>query len=208
LAPPGEQISEQLVLKEDQVFITTNSMGDIPLGQSLGLYYSDTRYLSLYTLLIEGKEPVLLSASSEHNFMSNLQLTNPALGLENGMTILPNTISLRRNRLMRDGMRERVGLFNYNPFTVRLRLSIDLGADFRDMFDVRGFPRAGRGAIHEPRWERGVLTLPYTGLDRKERHTSISFDPLPTHLWTSPAPEHTVAEQHLGAIYPGKRRHY
>jgi glycogen debranching enzyme len=203
LASPGDQISEQLVLKEDQVFITTNSMGDIPLGQSLGLYYCDTRYLSLYTLLIEGKEPVLLSASSEHNFMANLQLTNPPIGLEDGTAILPNTISLRRNRLMRDGMRERIGLFNYNPLTVRLRLSIDLGADFRDMFDVRGFHRTGRGAIHEPRWEGGVLTLPYTGLDGKDRHTSISFDPLPDYLWLVPAPEHTVAEQHLSAIYPG-----
>src|SRR5207253_7409298 len=126
---------------------------------------------------IEGKEPVLLSSSSEHNFMANLQLTNPALGLENGYTILPNTISLRRNRLVQGGMLERIGLLNYNPFTVRLRLRIDLGADFRDMFDVRGFPRNERGAMHEPKWENDVLTLSYTGLDGRVRHTSVSFDP-------------------------------
>lgn len=203
MASPSEQVSEQLVLKEDQVFITSNSMGDIPLGQSLGLYYKDTRYLSCYTLLIEGKEPVLLSSSSEHNFVANLQLTNPPIGLEDGTAILPNTISLRRNRLMRNGMRERIGLFNYNPLPVRLRLGIDLGADFRDMFDVRGFPRNDRGTIHEPQWDDGVLTLLYTGLDGKERHTSISFDPLPTHFWTVPAPEQEVGEQSLGAIYPG-----
>src|SRR5213595_176059 len=97
-----EQISDQLVLKEDQIFITTDTMGDMPTGGSLGLYYNDTRYLSLYSLSIEGKQPVLLSSSSEHNFMANMQLTNPALGLENGYTILPNTISLRRNRLVQD----------------------------------------------------------------------------------------------------------
>ena len=45
---PNEQISEQLVLKEDQIFVTTNDRGDIPLGNSLGLYHKDTRYLSLY----------------------------------------------------------------------------------------------------------------------------------------------------------------
>src|SRR5918912_248851 len=137
----GEQVSDQLVLKEDQIFVTTDTMGDMPVGDSLGLYYNDTRYLSLYSLSIEGKQPVLLSSSSEHNFMANLQLTNPALGLENGYTILPNTISLRRNRLVQDGMRERIGLFNYNSFPVRLLLRIDMGADFRDMFDVRGFSR-------------------------------------------------------------------
>src|SRR5436305_6179467 len=109
LAFPSEQVSEQLVLKEDHMFVTTNTMGDMPPGGSLGLYYNDTRYLSVYNLTIEGKEPVILSSSSEHNFMANLQLTNPALGLENGSTILPNTISLRRNRLMENGMRERIG---------------------------------------------------------------------------------------------------
>jgi glycogen debranching enzyme len=202
LASPSEQVSEQLVLKEDQMFVTTNTMGDMPPGGSLGLYYSDTRYLSVYTLTIEGKQPVLLSASSEHNFMANLQLTNPALGLENGNMILPNTISLRRNRLVENGMRERVGLFNYNPFPVRLTLTIELGADFRDMFDVRGFPRNNRGTIHEPRWENDVLTLSYTGLDGKTRHTSISFDPSPGSVSILPASSQPV-EHRLDAIYPG-----
>lgn len=203
MAQPSEQVSEQLVLKEDQIFVTSNSMGDMPEGSSLGLYYKDTRYLSLYTLTIEGKEPVLLSASSEHNFMSNLQLTNPALGLEDGSAILQNTISLRRNRLIQGGMRERIGLFNYNPFPVRLRLRLNLAADFRDMFDIRGFPRNNRGAIDEPRWEGSVLTLSYVGLDHTDRHTSISFDPAPTHMWIEKAPEQPVTDHRLDAIYPG-----
>ena len=194
---------DQIVLKEEGVFATSNLKGDMPLGQSMGLYSNDTRYLSLYYLTVEGLEPILLSASSEQNFIANLQLTNPPLGLENGSTILPNTVSLRRNRLMQGGMRERIGLFNYNTFPVRLRLRIDMGADFRDMFDVRGFPRNGRGVIHDPSWEGEVLTLSYTGLDDKKRYTRISFDPLPTNMWMSPAPDKPVTEQHLGAIYPG-----
>jgi glycogen debranching enzyme len=201
--PSIEPLSEQLALKGDQIFVTTNTTGDIPVGGSLGLYHNDTRYLSLYTLTIEGKEPVLLSASSEHNFMANLQLTNPPIGLEDGTTILPNTISLRRNRLMNGGMRERIGLYNYNAFPVRLHLKIELGADFRDMFDVRGFPRNGRGVIHEPRWHDEVLSLSYTGLDRKDRHTTLSFDPFPEYYWITPAPQQPVSEHSLGAIYPG-----
>ena len=202
MAQPNEQVSEHIVLKEDQVFVTTNAMGDMPLGQSLGLYSRDTRYLSLYTLTLEGKEPVLLSSSSEHNFMANLQLTNPALGLENGYTILPNTISLRRNRLVQGGMLERIGLFNYNSFPVRLRLALDLGADFRDMFDIRGFPRNARGITHRPAWEQGVLTLGYTGLDNLDRHTSISFDPPPSYVNVEANPQQPI-EQRLEAIYPG-----
>jgi hypothetical protein len=41
LAAPNEQVSGQLVLKEDETFVTTNPEGDIPLGQSLGLCYRD-----------------------------------------------------------------------------------------------------------------------------------------------------------------------
>lgn len=199
----AEPLSEQIVLKEDQIFVTTNTLGDIPLGDSLGLYYNDTRYLSVYTLTIENKEPVLLSASSEHNFMANLQLTNPALGLQGGTTILPNTVSVRRNRLLCGGMRERIGLFSYNSFPIKVHMRIDMGADFRDMFDVRGFPRNQRGTMHEPRWENGVLVLSYIGLDGKERHTSVSFDPAPSRVWEEPAPTQTPTGQELGAIYPG-----
>ncbi len=192
------------MLKEEGVFATSNLRGDMPLGQSTGLYAHDTRYLSLYTLSLEGQEPVLLSASSEQNFIANLQLTNPALGLENGSTILPNSVSLRRNRLMHGGgLRERIGLFSYNSFPVRLRLQIDLGGDFRDMFDVRGFPRGERGMIHEPQWGNDVLSLSYTGLDHKVRYTRVSLDPLPSHSWITPAPERSEAGQHLSAIYPG-----
>ena len=191
------------MLKEEGVFATSNLRGDMPLGKSAGLYSNDTRYLSLYHLTVEGREPVLLSASSEQNFIANLQLTNPPLGLENGSAILPNSVSLRRNRLMRGGMRERIGLFSYNAFPVQLRLRIDMGADFRDMFDVRGFPRSRRGTIHDPWWENDVLTLSYTGLDGKERYTRISLDPLPTHSWISPAPDKPVGEQRLGSIHPG-----
>lgn len=195
---------DQLVLKEEGVFATSNLRGDMPLGQSTGLYAHDTRYLSLYYLTLEGREPVLLSASSEQNFVANLQLTNPPLGLENGSTILPNSVSLRRNRLMRDGsMRERIGLFSYNAFPVRLRLQIDLGADFRDMFDVRGFPRDERGSIYGPWWQNDVLTLAYRGLDNKERFTRVSFDPMPTRSWITPAPEKQERNQQLSTIFPG-----
>src|SRR5688500_12975575 len=134
--------------------------------------------------------------------MANIQLTNPALGLDGGQTILTNTLSLRRNRLLSGGMRERIGLYNYSSSSVSLRLRIDLGADFRDMFDIRGFPRNRRGTMHEPEMRDGLLTLRYSGLDGKERHTSISFDPSPTHFWVQP-PETQGQESTLGTIYPG-----
>lgn len=203
MPPANISVSDQIVLKEDRMFVTTDTCGDIHAGSSLGLYMNDTRYLSIYTLLIEGLEPVPLSSSSEHNFMANLQLTNPPLGLEDGTTVLPNSVSLRRNRLMQGGMRERIGLSSYNRFPLHLRLSLHIGADFRDMFDVRGFPREARGLIQEPRWDDGALLLSYTGLDGKERHTSVSFDPPPQHAWVAPAPEQRGSDAHLDAIYPG-----
>src|SRR5689334_3523683 len=89
-----------LVLKEGGIFIVTDDRGDMGPGQRLGLYYNDTRYLSIYSLKIAGLPPTLLSSSCEQNFMANLQFTNPTIELPDGETILPHTISIRRNRFV------------------------------------------------------------------------------------------------------------
>ena len=182
MSDPWASGMNKLVLRENEIFMVSDQAGDTAAGQTLGLYYHDTRYLSVYQLAINGQAPILLSSSCEQDFMANLQFTNPTLTQPAGRDVLPHTISLRRNRLVRDGLRERIGLMSYNREPVHLRLSLVLGADFRDMFDVRGYPRTARGQIHEPQWQDGVLTFSYTGLDKRDRCCRISFDPRPDRV--------------------------
>ena len=153
-----------------------------------GLYYRDTRHLSLFEMDISGTRLTLLSASGELNFMSNLQFANDTLLGPNAEIIAEaRTISIRRNRfLYGDGMHERLGLHNYNPHAVQISIRITFGSDFRDMFEVRGyFPDDSGVALGEM---KPIEILPdggrlgYRGSDGVERHTHITFDPHPVSV--------------------------
>lgn len=173
------------VLKEGQIFLVTDENGDIAAlnVEGQGLYYQDTRFLSVYELTVQGEKPQLLSSGGEHNFMTNLQLTNPPLALEDGTPVLPRSISIRRNRFIHDGLHERIGFFNYNTFPVALRVRLTLSSDFRDMFDVRGYKRRARyGEILPPQIDKSSIMLRYVGLDGVQRCTLVTFDSEPTTM--------------------------
>ena len=175
---------DKLVLREDDIFVVSDAAGDIREedGGGNGMYYHDTRYLSTLDITLNGDKLDILSSSSEQNFMANVQLANRTLHQENGQVILPHTISVRRNRFVKDGLHERVGLFNYNSDPVQVELAISFGGDFRDMFDVRGYGRPIRGKVLPPDAAKASVTLSYLGQDRDRRETRITFDVEPTRF--------------------------
>jgi glycogen debranching enzyme len=177
------------VLKEHQMFLVSDVNGDIAAhnvdGQ--GLYWRDTRFLSYYELSIEGGRPQLLSATGEHSFMTNLQFANVAFSTADGQDVPARSISIRRNRFLSGGLQERIGLFNYNRFSVSLRLVLSFGSDFRDMFDVRGYAkRSKHGDIDLPRREGRSVELRYAGLDGVSRSTLVRFDQDPFEVEIHP----------------------
>src|SRR5712691_9855673 len=183
-------VLERTVLKEGQIFLVADRAGDVKLLnlEGHGLYFRDTRHLSLFEMDISGTRLTLLSAAGELNFMSNLQFANDTLLGPSGEIIAePRTISIRRNRfLYGDGLHERLGLLNYNPHPVQLTVRITFGSDFRDMFEVRGyFPDDSGVALGEM---KPIEILPdgaqlgYRGSDGVERHTQVTFDPHPDSI--------------------------
>src|SRR5438105_516753 len=128
---------QQLVLKEGNIFLLSHESGDISGNIGLGLYYQDIRYLSLLILRVNGQEPPLLNFSGYRNFMGTLQLANDIFYLPDGKAVMPQTISMRRSRFIRDGLHERLGFANYNRFPVPISVTLSFGADFRDIFDIR-----------------------------------------------------------------------
>jgi glycogen debranching enzyme len=183
-------VLDRTVLKEGQIFLVADRAGDVrALNQEgHGLYYRDTRHLSLFEMDITGTRLTLLSASGELNFMSNLQFANDTLlGPSGSMIAEARTISIRRNRFLHDdGLHERLGLLNYNPHPVQLTVRFTFGSDFRDMFEVRGyFPDNDGVALGEMKpieiLPSGVL-LAYRGGDAVERRTRITFDPPPASV--------------------------
>src|SRR5437870_3091731 len=182
-------VLERTVLKEGEIFLVADRAGDVKTlnVEGHGLYYRDTRHLSLFEMDIPGTRLTLLSAAGELNFMSNLQFANDTLLGSSGEVVAePRTISIRRNRfLYNDGLHERLGLFNYNQHTVPLTIRFTFGSDFRDMFMVRGyFPDDGvaLGEILPLEMLPDGMLLGYAGSDRIERHTRISFYPPPDSI--------------------------
>jgi glycogen debranching enzyme len=178
-------VLDRIVLKEHQMFLVCDGNGDIAAHNvdGNGLYWHDTRFLSLLELTLNTGRPQLLSSSGEHNFMMTLQFANPAFQTPDGTDVRARSLSIRRNRFLHAALHERIGIFNYNPFPVALTLSLTFGSDFRDMFDIRGYARRSKhGAIDRPYVDGDDLVLGYVGLDGMRRETRISFDREPTHV--------------------------
>ncbi len=173
-----------LTIKEGEYFLYTYEDGEMRAGNQagLGLYYRDTRYLSVWETRIEGCRPMLLTASADEDYLSYIHLCNPDIE-EAGKVVVPqNSVNIRKTRLVQSGLRENIFIKNYHTRSVRFSLSIKLGADFSDIFEVRGMKRAGRGTLHNPQTRGNKLVFGYRGLDEMERSTLVEFTVKPHRM--------------------------
>ncbi|MDQ6773161.1 MAG: amylo-alpha-1,6-glucosidase [Candidatus Dormibacteraeota bacterium] len=176
-------LEDRVILKHNDVMVVTDRNGDIPAGNigGLGIYRSDTRFLSTYELRLNGERPILLNNSVDRAYMATFQLVNPKSPASEGeSSIPPQSISIRRSRFVHQGMHERLGLQNCNRFPVSLELELRFDADYLDIFEIRGYHRTAilgvREAAHPT--ESGLL-LGYRGRDDVHRTTEVVFQPLP-----------------------------
>ncbi len=172
-------------LKEDQLVLITEDDGSLPIGSAspLGLYYHDTQFLSGYRLRVNGREPLLLSSNTEQNYVATFQLMHsegPVLGAARHSS---QTLSIRRTRFLADGLRERVGILNANPTSVRIALELEFEATFRDMFVVRGYRDAVTpdSAVRVERREDG-LVFERVGRDGVRRTSDVALRPAPDRI--------------------------
>ena len=151
-------------------------MGDIH-GEGDGLFRRDTRVLSRYRLKIGDAAPSLLSAGvSADNVIFRVHATNRPLPELGGRTMPRGVIHIERARFLWDGrMLERVTLANYGGQRMVAPLRFEFAADFADIFEVRGYPRARRGRMRPPALDSHGVTLAYEGLDGVARACAITF---------------------------------
>jgi glycogen debranching enzyme len=168
-----------LATKEGDMFLYADQEGNFRGGElGMGLYYRDTRFLSHYDMKVGGMPPVLLSASAERAYMSYVDLTNPDLTDEFG-TIAAQTLNIRRTRIVRGRMFERIRFKNYNTEPVRFRVGFSFAADFADIFHVRGLTDQRTGTYFRPRLDGQVLTFAHLGEDNQFRRTRIDLGQVP-----------------------------
>ncbi|WP_089339607.1 amylo-alpha-1,6-glucosidase [Burkholderia singularis] len=173
----------QHVLKAGSAFVVGDALGDIT-GHDDGFFVDDMRVLSQWRLTFGGRAPSLLSgATSADNASFTAHLTNRPLPPLGGSETPEGVIHIERMRVLAGNvLHEALTLTNYGTADAEVPLSISFGADFLDMFEVRGTPRARRGVIAPPRIDAGGVQLRYDGLDGVSRSVCIGLSPAPARL--------------------------
>lgn len=174
-------------LKHGDTFAVFDHYGDAfsGAGSAEGLFHRDTRHLSHLLLTIDGARPILLSSTVRDDDATLVcDLTNPDIRDRAGATLaVHDMIHIRRSRFLYEGgCHERLVVQNFDVEPHRTTLSLSYGADFADLFEVRGHRRARRGETHAPVVETDGVRLAYTGLDDRRRETFLCFSPTPDRI--------------------------
>ena len=177
------------VLKHADMFAVCDGCGDMigrverthaTIGPD-GLFQDDTRILSRWELRLAGEQAVLLGSHvSRDNVLLVVDLTNPPLTDARGRVVKEGTLHVRRSRFLWDRrMYEEIRVHNYGTRPMCLPLEVHIGADFRDVFEVRGAVRDSRGEPLADRAAGGMVELAYRGRDGLTRAVSIAASPPP-----------------------------
>lgn len=148
-----------------------------------GLYETGTRFLSRYELTIDNRRPSLLSSSVNHDgTMLKVDLTNPMI-FNNNTSLPQGILHVFRNKfLWENSCYELIRICNYASETINTNLSLSIGADYADIFEIRGTKRKLWGKYAAPRVDHRQLLFTYQGLDGVERRTRIQLLQTPANM--------------------------
>ncbi|MCU1338147.1 MAG: amylo-alpha,6-glucosidase [Bryobacterales bacterium] len=178
-----------LVLKHNDVFGVFDRYGDIDtsLQPANGVFFEGTRFLSRSRLRFAASRPLLLSSTVRRdNIVLATDLTNPDLYQEgHGLFLARGSLHIYRSQfLWQDALYQQIEVKNFSREAIEIRLDWEFGADFADIFEVRGTPRERRGQLEPPRRAGDAVIIEYHGLDGLDRRTVIRCptDPEALHV--------------------------
>jgi hypothetical protein len=128
LGSPGGTVT----LVEGATFCVCGRTGDISPAQPHGLFFRDTRLLSRWRLLVDDEAPEPLATMEGEPFATTfVARAQPRSGRAD------STLLVLRHRYVGDGMREDVVLRNLAGEAAACQVSLEAGADFADLFEVK-----------------------------------------------------------------------
>ena len=172
-----------MALKDADTFLVADHWGDVKNGAD-GLFDRDTRLLSHFVLTVGRARPSRLSSGvTEDNVFFTCHSTNRPLPPMGGRSAPAGVLHLERRRFLWDKrLFERVRMVNHGIEDILLPLSFEFGADFADIFQVRGTLRAKQGRHHPPTMDGRRVSFSYTGLDGVTRTSCLAFSEPPARL--------------------------
>ncbi|MGH2841230.1 MAG: glycogen debranching N-terminal domain-containing protein, partial [Solirubrobacteraceae bacterium] len=126
--------AELVTILEGNTFVVSDRRGDIEasLTDPTGLFSFDTRYLSRWVLSINEERLQPLSVDDLDYFETRFFLVQGT-----GTVYVDTKLSVIRRREVGDGFREELTVLNHDGSPVNVRLRLDAGADFADLFEVK-----------------------------------------------------------------------
>jgi glycogen debranching enzyme len=177
-------IADAVVIKDENIFLVTSPDGGIPLGQGhgFGLYYHDCRYIRGYELRIADTSPTVLASTATKGDSAIFQLANQDIRATDGQLIPKETIGVKWARSLHGSVPSLHDSYTFENFglsDVELPISLTFGAQFEDVFAVRGLFSEKLGDVRAPEWKDDALVLAYDGADGRRRSATIELSPAP-----------------------------
>jgi glycogen debranching enzyme len=129
---PPELGAGAIAVLEGQSFMYSDAVGDVPGGSIGGLVHDDTRFLDRWELTINGAPLLVLGSEMVDPYSGAFFLTNPDLP-----GIKANTVGVRRQRFVGNGLHERIDLESFADEPVSIELRLAVGTDFADLFEIK-----------------------------------------------------------------------
>jgi glycogen debranching enzyme len=169
----GSDAAQTLV--EGSLFCVSTPTGDIPSGGPHGLFFRDLRSLSRWELRVDGHrlEPVSTVVAAPYSMTYISRVPPPPGRADSHLLVL-------RRRYVGDGMREDVTVFNLGQETAGCTVTLLVGADFADLFEVK----ENRVVAHPervselPAAEAGGIVLLYKWLGHSREVVVTSDEPM------------------------------
>jgi glycogen debranching enzyme len=170
-------VSDAITLKHDRLFALVDQNGNVaPAGNcSLGVFDEDTRILSHYELRMAGSAPARLSTQVIQPYTSQIDLavTDHEFG---GNSWDPrHAVYIRRELLIEDAFIERLTLTNFLVKPIDFWIQLNVGCDFADIFEVRGWKREQRGEFLATRVDPAAIHFAYRGRDGRVIQSAVRF---------------------------------
>lgn len=142
--------NDTLYVSQGRTVLATHRDGFIAGGPEQGLFVHQTRLLSRYRYLVDGKSmlPVVLSNYEQHNWLGyyitlapGVATREPDQGSGQMQEFSQQTLELRLSRYVGEGIHEDVDLTNFTGQSTVFRLELEVDADFADMVETKGVRR-------------------------------------------------------------------
>src|ERR671936_1715782 len=120
-----------VTILEGSTFCLSDEVGDLD-GETGGFFAEDTRFLSRFTLTINGERPLLLSSGKVEYFSAAFYMRNPLAG-----GLGHDVLSVERRRFIGEAMQDVIVVENEGMEPQSFVVALEFGNDFADIFSVK-----------------------------------------------------------------------